>query len=317
MLTGTPLDLTVIPELLAWLGKVIPVVWLLLLVAGLTLAWKRARTRLNRALGVTTVLALLVVAPLLMLNELRKQALADRAKQEAQQAEFKAQFAKAEALFKKRCETAGEFIRETVPNVEGVVWMKWRKSGSRDAGQFELIDPVGYSCTAMECIDALLQPRKYKPASVSRPDDRQWFGFKFVEAYDPVDGKLYRYRLAEPSSTTQWTGRAIQRTSIDTASARYGIRWDDISTREERENWIAAGSLSVVDLSTNEILGVRIRYAMDPGLGRTEGFRSPWGFAMQHACPAFPGTPDNSSVVRWATEDYEFATKVLQPSTEE
>ena len=69
---------------------------------------------------------------------------------------------------------------------------------------------------------------------------------------------------------------------------RYGVTYDDISTREEREPWIAGSSLKVIDLQTNEVMAERIGYMMDRGQGDTSGGRSPWRLAANAACPAFP-----------------------------
>jgi hypothetical protein len=51
---------------------------------------------------------------------------------------------------------------------------------------------------------------------------------------------------------------------------RYGVTYDDISTREERDYWIAGSSLKVIDLQTNEVMAERIGYMMDRGQGDTE-----------------------------------------------
>ena len=39
------------------------------------------------------------------------------------------------ALFHERCKTAGETIKRTVDNVDGIVWMKWREEYF-EPGQF-------------------------------------------------------------------------------------------------------------------------------------------------------------------------------------
>jgi hypothetical protein len=65
------------------------------------------------------------------------------------------------------------------------------------------------------------------------------------------------------------------------------VTYDDISTREERDFWIAGSSLKVIDLQTNEVIAERIGYMMDRGQGNDSGGRAPWLFAADHACPMF------------------------------
>ncbi|MBL0209276.1 MAG: hypothetical protein IPP84_15475 [Propionivibrio sp.] len=72
---------------------------------------------------------------------------------------------------------------------------------------------------------------------------------------------------------------------------RYGVTYDDISTREERDYWIAGSSLKVIDLKTNEVMAERIGYMMDRGQGNTSGGRAPWLLAADHACPRLSKKP--------------------------
>ncbi len=72
------------------------------------------------------------------------------------------------------------------------------------------------------------------------------------------------------------------------SAPRYGVTYDDISTRKDRDYWIAGSSLRVIDLQTNEVMAERIGYMMDRGQGNTSGGRSPWRLAANVACPAFP-----------------------------
>ena len=69
---------------------------------------------------------------------------------------------------------------------------------------------------------------------------------------------------------------------------RYGITYDDISTPEERQHWIAGSSLKVIDLQTNEVIAERIGYMVDFAQGATPGGRQPWTFARKNkgwSCP--------------------------------
>ena len=86
------------------------------------------------------------------------------------------------------------------------------------------------------------------------------------------------------------------------------MTYDDITTREERDVWIAGSSLRVIDLETNEVMAERIGYMMDPAQGNTSGGRAPWSYATDNACPPFSGGQVQQ------TED--FVETILKPKLE-
>lgn len=207
---------------------------------------------------------------------------------------FQARLAQAEALFKKRCETAGEFIYKTIPDVKGIVWMKWRPTDINLSDQFRLDDPFGRDCGGEECFKELLVATD---GAELRFKGEPWghgnAGYEFIESVDPADGKLYRYRLRlyhPHDRDPKWHPSAVRselvKDAVAAITAPFGVTWDDLSTREDRENWIAGGSLTVVDLKTNEAVAKRVGYMMDRALGSTAGFRSPWGLdTHDNSCP--------------------------------
>jgi hypothetical protein len=151
-----------------------------------------------------------------------------------------------------------------------------------------------------------------------------------VESVDPTDGKLYRYTGTMKLPSPPWTPAAIERQErtdgrpIGEASyrfalardlipkrvARYGVTWDDISTPQDRQHWIAGGSLKVIDLQTNEVIAERVGYMMDRGLGNSHNGRSPWMAAPDRACPPFNGG-------RRGAENLKFVRQILVPTKEE
>jgi hypothetical protein len=237
----------------------------------------------------------------------------------------------AEAKFQERCKTAGEKISRTVENVDGVVWMKWREPYSNAgnfADQFKLDDPYGRDCGAEGCLYQLLRANA-GATLFPKAAKLHASGYQFVETIDPRDGVRYRYTatLKAVSSVSQSeferhvhaTGSgaegegaffALERQPVDRSTARYGITWDDISTREDREHWIAGGSLKIVDLQTNEIVAERIGYMVDRGQGSQAGFRSPWLMARRSACPALVDEAGLRTNIGFTQR---FTFKVLQP----
>ena len=110
----------------------------------------------------------------------------------------------------------------------------------------------------------------------------------------------------------------LERVPASEQLPRYGVTFDDISTHEEREYWIAGSSLKVIDLQTNEVIAERIGYMVDLGQGSRAGGRSPWLFAADNACPDFQRFKNpvvrtrGASNQAWQTQD--FVEKVLKPA---
>ena len=98
----------------------------------------------------------------------------------------------------------------------------------------------------------------------------------------------------------------LDRVPAPDPAPRYGVTYDDLSTREDRDYWIAGSSLRVIDLETHEVMAERIGYMMDRGQGSTGGGRAPWLHATRHACPAFPGSRGSQSY-----QTLDFVEKVL------
>jgi len=231
-------------------------------------------------------------------------------------------------MFAERCKTAGEKIHRTAENVEGILLMKLRPKEINYGDQFRMDDPYGrdldgdgYIETFVRGSYELMRPRNPRPGWPTR------LGYPYVEAVDPKDGKRYRYtgRIDQPWLRDKRYGQWVREFVLDKTLASgptpsYGITYDDISTRAEREHWIAGSSLRVIDLKTNEVMAERIGYMMDRGQGNTSGGRSPWLLAAEHACPDFHRFPNPVVVVPGASaqprQAQDFVEKVLKPILE-
>ena len=245
------------------------------------------------------VVLLIFIGPAYLRNR-EKQQLVD---------ERKAHYEKAKALFEARCKTAGEKIFRTVENVEGFVWEKWRPLEINYGSQFKLTDPYGRDCGGEECIKPML--RVTSGAELNAEDfKRHAGGYSFVETIDPADNIMYRYtgvvtsvkkrtveQMAEyrkntgREPTVDVYGFALNRETVEAFVARYRVTWDDVSTPEDRNYWIAGGAIRIVDIQTGEVIAERTGYLMDPGQGSTNGQRSPWTWARSStkACPSVDG----------------------------
>ncbi|HEX5391977.1 MAG TPA: hypothetical protein VFW68_01760 [Rhodocyclaceae bacterium] len=239
----------------------------------------------------------------------------------------KARQAKAQAMFNEHCKTAGEKITRTVDYVEGIYLLKLRPKGinygSTPEEQFLMDDPYGRDFDGDAYIRSFLRgffEANYRRPDVPLPNAPAHIGYRYVEALDPADGKRYRYtgRIDEPWRYDNSYSKAYKRFVLDKLPApadppRYGVTYDDLSTREDREYWIAGSSLKVIDLKTNEVIAERIGYMWDPGQGNNGGGRSPWLMAADHACPAF--APRHGSTVQLLQSE-NFVEKVLHPIQE-
>ncbi len=240
----------------------------------------------------------------------------------------RARLATAEAMFAERCKKSGEFIHRTAQNVEAVFLMKLRPNEINYGDQFRMDDPYGSDLGGDGYITTFLRGSfQANTTGTPAPGSPPRLGYHYVEALDPKDGNRYRYtgRIEEPWQTDKHYLKGYTRFVLDKGSAhgvqpRYGVTYDDISTREEREYWIAGSSLKVIDLKTNEVIAERVGYMMDRGQGDNGGGRSPWLFAANNACPSFfrnPNLPPNGhGSAAQSRQAQDFVEKVLKPDLE-
>jgi hypothetical protein len=241
--------------------------------------------------------------------------------------------AKAEALFKERCQTAGEKIHRTADKVEGVFLMKLRPKDINYGDQYRMDDPYGHDSGGETYIKVFFTDFYRIPANPPLGWKRR-LGYPYVEALDPQDGKRYRYtggmKVVGKKDTSAYNVQielkrnpnydlniyafVLDKTPATGPQPRYGVTYDDISTREDRDYWIAGSSLKVIDLKTHEVIAERIGYMMDRGQGSTFGGRAPWLLAADNACPAFPKDPGGHTYQTDQTHD--FVLKILKPIQE-
>lgn len=280
---GGPIDLTPYGAVLTGIGILY---WLLMLVGvGLALWWPK-----RRWLKIGCAVAVLVgfIYPV---------AISVKEDQEKQKA-AKARLEAAMAHFAMRCKSAGEKIHRTVENVEGIVLLKNRTSIA-SSDQFLMNDPYGGTCSGDECLDSYLFSYRMLPAAPGKdaglkPTISRLY--KFVDLYEGRDGSHWRY--------TKETSRSplVKRQSNEPVP-RYGVTWADISTKEDREHWVAGGAIKVVDMRTDEVIAERIGFVVDRGQGSTEGFRTPWTWARSYG-PTCPPISEHNAA---------FVVKVLKP----
>jgi hypothetical protein len=241
---------------------------------------------------------------------------------------------RAEAMFHERCKKAGVFIHHTAENVDGVFLMKLRPQGINYGDQYAMDDPYGRDLGGDGYIESFAKGSfQANNRGTLNPGSPAYRGYRYVEALDPKDGKRYRYTgsmkvvgrkdetapnvkskvVRNPNYDLNIYAFVLEKVPAPGSVPRYGVTYDDISTREERDYWIAGSSLKVIDLHTNEVMAERIGYMMDRGQGNRGGGRSPWLLAADNACPEFSSRHGATAQQRQAQV---FVEMVLKPILE-
>ena len=240
-------------------------------------------------------------------------------------------FERAEAMFKERCKRSGVFIHRTVQDVEEILLINVRETGQLADGQFSLSDPYGddyggeaYIASFLEHPerarrgDATARATRYRAVHAQYPEPGRYRRFRYVPLSQALK-EIPAYRAPRPSELLDHRPYLMSGADTDQAQPRYGLRFRDISTREERNYWIAGSSLQVVDMYTGEVIAERVGYLWDPGQGERSGGRSPWMVAARAACPEFrplPGMDSNATAeIVQLGQAFRFVRQVLIPTS--
>jgi hypothetical protein len=223
---------------------------------------------------------------------------------------WKARYDAVMAMFQKRCESAGEKISRVVENVEGILILKLRPETLNLSDQFALNDPYSGSMGGDSFVGEFLVERTASGKRSSGSHIRH--AFSFVDVVDLKDNVRYRYRRKDASKSPPYQRFQLEKSVADGPAPRYGVTWADLSTRVDRENWIAGSSLQVIDTSNGEVIAQRIGFMVDPGLGNRHNARQPWSFAAYVACPAFEMYGE-SKMIDYDSRNGAFVYQVLRP----
>lgn len=232
----------------------------------------------------------------------------------------------ARKIFEDHCKTSGEKIYKNVSNVDGVYLLKLRREGINYSDQFALDDPYGLDLLGAKGYITSFLRGSFQANVTTAPtySGPKRIGYFYVDAVDDADGKIHRYSssinqpwLKDKSYLKGDLKFDVIDKILDVKPSRYGITFDDISTHQDREYWIAGSSLKVIDLENNEVLAERIGYMMDIQQGNTSGGRAPWLFAADHACPSFKSVSTRKIQPGFSLQSrqaQDFVEKVLYPT---
>lgn len=203
---------------------------------------------------------------------------------------------------------AGEFIYKVIRNVDGVFELRPREPFRTHTEQhlYEPEDPFGYYANG--------RPALSEFAFVGIPFSRYAFFERSAGSFLLPRARLDNFDPSYGSSVPAMAGverftgysgelRSMIRTFDTSRRAEYGFTWRGIVRPKDREMGIAGGELIVLDLRTNEVLGVRRNYKQTVGLNWL-GARS---------CPQLAVKTSNGTL-RAAT-NFEFVSKILVPDS--
>lgn len=170
--------------------------------------------------------------------------------------------------FEHLCKTeAGEFIFKTVDNVEGIYQIRPRRIYSQGEWQhlYALEDPYGYWVGEWESLGfQIVNPDLYSYFEI-HPSANRAYHVGFRQGPDPLHESMF-LKPSDGGAIARYFGydgrrHGTMRIEYDTkARARYGFTWRGVKRPMDREMGIAGGELIVLDLQTNEVMGVRRGY---------------------------------------------------------
>jgi hypothetical protein len=219
---------------------------------------------------------------------------------------------------------AGEFIYRVVEDVEGLYMIRPRSSEPEHATYDRWVreDPYGYGQGdhTWDFFRVAVGPTTLK-AERTTPFFAYLYLERPVQAHPlkPWDGKYWHPSIMQPSpgnakyalyyGNDRTGAKSIRVRYSNTMVSRYGFTWRGISRPHDRELGVAGGEMIVVDLKTNEVLGLRRGFRLGPPDPRRE-LELVWsgGVCPQYAhLPGYRGRDVDFDSVLW------FLTKVAVP----
>ena len=261
----------------------------------------------------TTWLRLLALAPLVIALTACGKSQADK-DAEAKEAAYREKYAKAEALFKERCKTAGVVVKRTVRDVEGIELTKIRQpipwggkeyfdpmypgaamagnsTGDRYVWQF-LQSEFRYSYAPEQ--RGALGPPNY-PSGYQQLDPTA--GYRYVEYFDTKSGRWQRCTAKRDAQSARAFEDLMGCQLIKEPTSKYALDYEDLIDPSDRALWVAGIKLKVIDKNSGEVIAELTKFVWDPGFGVRATGRLPWehaGSALSTVCPSYPKRPHGS-----------------------
>lgn len=229
-----------------------------------------------------------------------------------------------EEYWRALCEAeGGEFIYKTVDNVEGLYMIRPRKEERhfQPYDPFVMEDPYGHgqgdqgwraSFTFVGPIERTPpSPPKYRYVETPLVQNEidAWERTKFdpsMTVENPSGMRFQRYFAYDRKNQ-----KTMQMQYVDGLKSDFGYTWRGIKRPHDRELGVAGGELIVIDLKTNDILGVRRGFILGapwPDHGEHRNFS--W---TGNVCPQYAHLPGHRQRNKDVDSILWFLNKVLIP----
>ena len=217
---------------------------------------------------------------------------------------FKQYQAEAWAHFEKRCkEAAGERIDKVIEGEASILIMNPRQAATTDdyADQFWMGDPWGRSGWFPEgeeinYYDILISGLKLQqveiassnPCNAKQCVDRKRFDEGLWKRREAQLESFAATRDHSPSPAERQT--PIEYYVVERGqplTSRYGFRWEDTSTKDDRKYWVAGGKMQVVELASGKVIAEKTGFLIEHQFGNRNQ-RMPWSatnFNPRTTCP--------------------------------
>jgi hypothetical protein len=204
------------------------------------------------------------------------------------------------------CKTeAGEFIYKTVENVEGLYMMRSHKQPTDYELEhlYALEDPYDVTDDTNPQ-DYLVQPPfgQYQYLESLRTSDEKDISQQYVRYFKSSENESKRDYVYMDGTRSHRVPYIVKTEGVPSLKSRYGYTWRGILRPHDREFGIVGGELIVLDLQTNEALGIRRGFIRSGGVRNLTGI---WWLGGQ-VCP-----------VKKALSSSQFIQKILRPISEQ
>lgn len=210
-----------------------------------------------------------------------------------------------EQYFAHLCKTeAGEFIFKTVEKVEGIYQMRPRDQPTDYELEhlYVLEDP--YDATDdPNSQDYLVQPPfgQYQFMESKRTRDDKEISQQYVRYSRSSEKESKRDYVYMDGTRSHRVPYIVKKEGVPSVISRYGYTWREIQHPHDRELGIVGGELIVMDIQTNDVLGVRRGFIRSGGARNLTGI---WWLGGQ-VCP-----------LKKALSTSQFIQKILTPAPE-
>jgi hypothetical protein len=211
-----------------------------------------------------------------------------------------------EQYFDHLCKTeAGEFVYKTVENVQGIYQMRPRKEATDYELEhlYALEDPYDITDDPNPQ-DYLVQPPfgQYQFMESLRTKDEVEISEPYVRYSRSSAKESKRDYVYMDGNRSHRVPYIVKQEGVLSLKSRYGYIWRGIQRPQDRELGIVGGELIVMDLRTNDVLGVRRGFIRSGGVQNLTGI---WWLGGQ-VCP-----------VKKALSSAQFIQRILRATAEQ